>query len=302
MTRARVLATLAIVLGLAGAARADGALGLFAPSAPFPSTTARLELASRLGDALGAGAGKVFARASDFAAAVRDGQVTLALVDPAYLAIAGGGYTVIAAAVRDGDTSHVWQLVARDARSIAALRGKRLLVPSLGGHEAELVDNVLLGGEVTRGYFGAIEAAPDTASALAALGLGKADAAFVPAGVALPGEAKVILSVPAIPGALLVAYGAVSADRRAQLAAAAAAFHGDATIAGFRPARDGVVRELARRFAPPVKRGPFALPAIRLLVGDLVAGRTFSIPRTPATAFTLRPPADAGRAIAARPR
>ena len=288
----RVAIVAAVLFGPAGAARADsGALGLFAPAEPFPSTAARVELASRLGAALGAGAGKVFARAPDFAAAVRHGQVTLALVDPAYLAAAGGNYTVIAAAVRDGDTRHGWQLVAREAGSIAALRGKRVLVPSVGGREADFVANVLLGGEIGRGYFGAIEAAPDTASALAALGLGKADAAFVPAGVALPAQAKVVLALPAVPGPVLVAYGTVPADRRAQIAAAAAAFHGDPTIAGFRAADDGAVRELAHRFAPVVKRGPFALPAIRLLVGDLVAGRTFSIPRTPATVFAITPPA-----------
>ena len=281
-----------ILLALSTPARAaPGALGLFAPSAPFPSTAARVELASRLGAALGAGAGKMFARASDYAAAVRHGQVTLALVDPAYLAATGGSYTVIAAAVRDGATRHGWQLVARDAASIAALRGKRVLVPSLGGHETELVANVLLGGEIGRGYFAAVEAAPDTASALAALGLGKADAAFVPAGAPLPAGAKVILELPAVPGPLLVAYGAISSDRRAALAQAAFAFHGDATVAGFRAADDDAVRELVRRFAPVVKRGPFALPSIRLLVGDLVAGRTFQIARTPATAFAIKPPA-----------
>src|SRR4030095_6981464 len=53
-------------------ASADGVtVGLFAPTAPFPSTSARVELASRLGDHLGKALGttgrrKVFARGRGF--------------------------------------------------------------------------------------------------------------------------------------------------------------------------------------------------------------------------------------------
>ena len=58
LVRLRVLVLVLVLLALARPARADGGtLGLFAPSAPFPSTAARVELASRLGSALGAGAG-----------------------------------------------------------------------------------------------------------------------------------------------------------------------------------------------------------------------------------------------------
>jgi len=50
-----------------------------------------------------------------------------------------------------------------------------------------------------------------------------------------------------------------------------------------------VARSLARRFTVAAKRGPLAVPAIRLLVGDLVEGRTFAIERTPITAFVAKP-------------
>src|SRR5829696_5527978 len=81
-------------------------VGLFAPTAPFPSTSARVELASRLAEHLGAsvnrtGSGKVFARGPDFAAAAKKGEVNVAVVDAAYLAVAGGNYTILASAVRD---------------------------------------------------------------------------------------------------------------------------------------------------------------------------------------------------------
>jgi hypothetical protein len=276
----------ALVLVLAQTARADVTVALFAPSEPFPSTAARVELANNLGAQVGkalggSGNGKVFARAGDFAAAVKKGDVTVALVDSAYLAAAGGNYTVIAAATRGGDASHAWQLVGK-ADKIGDLKGKHVLVPTLGGREADFVANVLLGGEVGRDFFGKIEAAPDSVSALAALGLGKADAAVVPADVAIPSGTRVILTLPQLPGPVLVAYGSVD---KAALAAAAPGFSGDATIAGFRAVDAEVVRAIARRFAAPVKRGPLAVPAVRLLVGDLVEGRTFAIERTPATAF-----------------
>jgi hypothetical protein len=285
------LVTLLLVV-LTATAHADNiSVGLFAPTEPFPSTASRVELASRLGEHLGkalgaTGSGKYFARASDFAAAVKKGEVTIALVDGAYLAATGGSYTVIAVAQRGGEWTHGWQLVARGADKITALKGKRVLVPAIGGRESDFVLNALLGGEVGRDFFGKIEAAPDTASALAALGLGKADAAIVPSGAELPSGTSIVLALPSVPGAVLVAYGTVD---QAKLAAAATAFRGDAIVTGFRAGDADAIRAVARRFSPPVKRGPLAVPAVRLLVGDLVEGRTFTLERTPATAFAVGP-------------
>lgn len=301
--RALVVALLVTGIGIGivaapSAARADTlTVGLFAPTAPFPSTPARLELATKLGNALGAalggtGVGKVFARAGDFQASVKKGDVTVALVDAAYLASAGGNYTVIAEATRGGESVHGWQLVARNADKISALRGKHILVPSIGGREAEFLLNVLLGGEVGKDYFGKLEAAPDTASALAAIGLGKADAAVVPASVDLPAGVVTVLKLPALAGPVLVAYGSVTPVQRATLATAATAFHGDSTVGGFRAGDAESVRAIARRFSVPVKRGPLAVPAARLVVGDLVEGRTFTIERTAVTAFAIAPAAE----------
>ena len=290
----RLLAVAGVLAALAAPARADSlTVGLFAPSAPFPSTAARVELASRLGEHIGkalggSGVGRVYARAGDFAAAVKRGEVTVALVDAAYLA-GSSGYTVIAASVRDGEIAQGWQLIARGATRLADLRGKKLLVPSSGGRERELALNVLMGGDVARDFFADISAAPDTASAVAALGLGKADAAVVPAGVELPAGVSSLIALPAIAGPALVAYGAVSPERRTALASAAAAFRGDATIAGFRGDAGGV-RAIAQRFTPPVKRGPLIVPAARLVVGDLVEGRSFAIERTPPAAFAIASP------------
>ncbi len=281
----RVLVMLAL---LCGTVRADTlTIGLFAPSAPFPSTASRVELAGKLGDHFGkalggAGVGHVYARAGDFAAAVKKGDVTVALVDASYLAAAGGNFTVIATT---GDVT--WQLVAKGGGKIAGLKGKRVLVPTNGGRETDFVLNVMLGGEVARDFFSKVEAAPDTASALAALGLGKADAAVVPVGVELPAGVAQVLVLPTLPGPVLVVYGG-GAEQRAQLAAAANSFHGDATIAALHAGDSEAVRAIGHRFAVPVKRGPLAVPAVRLLVGDLVEGRTFAIERTPVIAFVTK--------------
>lgn len=283
-----------VVLTVATTAQADNVtVGLFAPSAPFASTAARVELANRLGDHLGkalggTGSGRNYARAGDFSAAVKKGDVTVAVVDATYLASAGGNYTVIAAAVRGGETTNAWQLVARGVDKIGGLKGKRVLVPGVGGRETDFVLNVLLGGDIGRDYFAKIEASPDTASALAALGVGKADAVVVPAGVDLPAGVSVVLTLPTLPGPVLVAYNATPAQRQS-LATAAASFKGDATIAGFRGGDGDNVRAISRRFSVPVKRGPHAVPAVRLLVGDLVEGRSFTIERTPVTAFAIAP-------------
>ena len=283
-----------ILVAIATAAHAEPVtLGLFAPTAPFASTSARVELASRLGDALGKGAsttgtGKVYARAGDFAAAVKRGDLAVALVDAGYLARTSG-YTVIAASLAHGDADQTWQLIARGGLKLADLRGKRVLVPSNGGHETDFVLNVLLGGEVPRDFFAKIEAAPDTAAAIAALGLGKADAAVVPAGSELPAGTTPVITLPAIAGPTLVAYGTLSAAQRAQVAAALASWRGDATVAALAASNGDAVRAITRRFSIPPKRGPFAVPGARLVVGDLVEGRTFTIERTPPTAFAVAP-------------
>ncbi len=291
------IAVLAIVCA-ASVAHADNiTVGLYAPSEPFPSTAARVDLAKKLGDHLGTalggtGVGRVYARAGDFSSAVKKGEVTVALVDATYLAGAGGNYTVIAAATRGGDATHSWQLVARGAETINQLKGKRVLVPSIGGRESDFVLNVLLGGEVGKDFFGKIEAVPDTASTLAAIGLGKADAAVVPASVELPSGVTTVLALPQLSGPVLVAYGTVTAAQKQALVAAASSFKGDATVGGFKASDADAVRSVARRFSIPVKRGPLAVPAVRVLVGDLVETRAFAIERTPATAFALAPTGD----------
>ena len=202
-------------------------------------------------------------------------------------ASAAGTFVVIAVSLAaDDKAERSWQLVAHAGAKLGELKGKRVLVPSLGGHEHEFVMNVLLGGEAGRDFFAKIDPAPDTASALAALELGKADAAVVPVTGELPAGTAEVLPLPALANPVLVVYGGID---RAAVLAASLALKGDATIAGFSAADGKIVGDLASRFRPPVKRGPFLVPAVRLPVGDLIGGRGFAIARTPVTEFAIVP-------------
>nr|MBA3501836.1 hypothetical protein [Deltaproteobacteria bacterium] len=228
--------------------------------------------------------GRVYARAADFAAAVKKGEVTVALVDATYLA-SSSNYTVLAASVRGGDVAQTWQLVSKGAKKFSELRGKRVLVPANGGKEADFALNVLLGG-VEKDYF-KVEVAPDTVSAIAAVQLGKADAAIVPTGVDLPSPTVQVLALPSVATPILVGYAGLTAQQRTTVIAAAANFKGDTTIASFRAGDAEAVKAIARRFGAPVKRGPLVVPSVRLVVGDLVEGRKLAIERTPATTFAI---------------
>jgi hypothetical protein len=274
----RCIVALVVLLVASNAAADTLTVGLFAPSAPFESTAARValvnKLAAHLGQAVGDdGVGRVYGRVGDFAQAIKKGEIQVAVVDAAYVAATGGG-AVIAVATRGGDAARAWQIVARGgAKNVLALKGKKLLVPSIGGRESDFVTNALFGGWIGKSFF-KLETAPDTASALAALGLGKADAAVVPIDASLPGAVTRVGKLEDVPGAMLVVYGG---ERRAALAKAAATFRGDGAITGFRADDGGSVKSLARRFSAPKRNGPMAIPNIRPVVGGLVEQRNLVI-------------------------
>jgi len=290
----RILVILALVLAASPAHADTVTVGMFTPSAPFEGTAARVELTTKLAKAVGAalgkdGIGRVYGRAGDFAGAVKKGEVHVAVVDARYAAVAGlAGGTVVAVATRGGADSASWQLVARSAKSVLELRGKTLLVPSMGGREGEFVRNAMYGGELGKDFFAKIDVAPDTASALASLALGKADAAIVPAGVDAPGGTTVIATLPSVPDPVVVVYGLDDAAR-GKVAAALAGFQGGGAIDGFHAAGGDVVRGLAHRMTVAEKHGPMAVPDVHIGIGDLVAGRTFSIPRADVKQFVAPP-------------
>ena len=79
-TKSLVLA-IAVLCATASVAAADGLrVGLFAPSTPFEGTGARLEFATKLAKHIGGddAVGRVYGKASDFASALRKGDIDLA--------------------------------------------------------------------------------------------------------------------------------------------------------------------------------------------------------------------------------
>jgi hypothetical protein len=287
----RLAVVLALLL-LPAIARADDVrLGIYAPSAPFASTAARLDYATRLAEHMagdGKGTGKVFARAADFAAAVKAGEIDLAVVDATYLAATGASYTVLAVATRDGAESSAWQVVTRGGEAtIADLKGKKLLVPSIGGHEAAFVYEAMLGGELPRGFFAKVDSSPDVVSALAALGLGRADAAVVPGVVDLPSGVTRIATLPSVPLPVLVELRATGTPSKIR-AATARKFAGGEVLSGF-GGFSAPIQELAARFKHAERRGPFLVPTLRVGLDDLIAARKLAISRVPLESLLASP-------------
>jgi hypothetical protein len=296
----RWLAAVAVAVGAVTVAPVDAvaedvAVGVYAPNAPFAGASARLDYATDLAGHLaratgGKGTGKVYARASDFAAAVKKGEIQLAVVDAPYLASIGAPYTVLATATRGGDDAVRWQLVARGGEArLSQLEGKKLLCAAVGGRERDFVYNALLGGELARGFFSGVESSPDVLSALAALELGRADAAVVPSGVDLPAGVTAVTTLPEVSWPVLVAFSGTPEAVRKKAAASASTFKGCSVLSGFRVGGADAVKSLARRFSKKERRGPMATPSIRVTVDELVEPRKLTIDRVDVKTLWVRP-------------
>jgi hypothetical protein len=265
-------------------------VGLFSPTAPFPGPVARLDyitslaahLQSRLG---GTWRGKTFARAGDFAAAVRRGELDYAVVDAAYLAAAGISHTVLAAAQRSGATAAPWEVVSMLPGGLGELKGRTLAVPDIGARAEPFVHDVLFEGEIARDHFARLQLAADALSALAAVERGRADAALVPAGLALPEGARRVVSLRPVAWPLLVSLRGAGRSDVAQ----AAASHDGRVFSGFLPGAGGAdaVRALASRFSGRRRRVPILVPEPRLAAAALLAGSRPTMPRSDARSLLI---------------
>jgi hypothetical protein len=287
----RIVLAMMMLVAMTAAAAADSLrVGVFAPSTPFDGTGARLEFATKLARHIGGSdaVGRVYGKASDFSSALKKGDIDVAVVDATYLAASGGSYAVLAVAVRGGDTKSTWDLVARGAYdSILALKGKTILVPAIGGREAAFLGEALLGGELPADFW-KVDSSPDVLSALAALGIGKGDAAVVPSGLSLPAGTNRVATLPAVSWPLLIASPKASADVQALAAERAPSFGGSGAISGFRSGSADAYKTLARRFGRPQRRGPMVVPNLRIAVGELIEGRTFTIDPGDAKRYAAR--------------
>jgi ABC-type amino acid transport substrate-binding protein len=171
-------------------ARADGKLtiAIYAPNAPFESGEARYSFVSRLAQQVTSVAGlaaepKAFVHAADFEAAIKKNQVDFAVVDGVYLSERGVPFPILATASNGGEIAPRWSLLSSEPGGVLDLKGKKLALAATGGKDAQFVDNALLDGELAK-HFASRVAAPDIASAVAAVSLKKAECVFAPDGLA----------------------------------------------------------------------------------------------------------------------
>lgn len=279
--KARTFIVLAALAVAAPAAAEPVTVGVFAPSVPFDGTAARLELAQKLATHVAGadGVGRVYGKAGDFAAALAKGEIQLAVVDASFLATSGIAHTDLAVAVRGDETAIAWQLVARaPVAKVLDLKDRTVITPVLDGRHVDFVANAMLGGELPLTYF-KVEASPDVVSAVTAVGLGKADAAVVPGGIALPAGVTRVATLPSVSWPIFIAAKGAPADVVAQARERIGSFGGSGAIAGFRTGGTDGYRSLARRMKRNPRQAPMVVPNLRIAVGDLIEGRSFTIAR-----------------------
>jgi ABC-type amino acid transport substrate-binding protein len=300
---ALVAAAWAAAAAAAPAADRTVSVGLFAPAAPFSGPIPRLEfvsqLASHLAAALGAakGTGRVYANAADFVSAARTGAIQYGVIDSNYAASRGLPYRILATAVRGGATSASWVLLSSSpVGSISELRGRRLAVPRMGPRIKQFVSSVLLDHELSADFFGGVIAAPDSLSAIAAVSVGRADAAFVPDGLPVPAGISRVATVAEIGWPVFVALPAADPAEANRAAAAATSFVGRAAFSGF--SRDGLTvhRALVRRFGKRRRRAPIVTSPPHFALKEVVGDRSFALPQIDLALWAEPRPSGAGGA------
>lgn len=239
-------------------------IAIYAPNAPFESGDARYAFASKLAQHISsstgiAAEGKAFAKTSDFDAAVKKGQVDFAIVDGVFLGQRGVPWPVLASAVTSGDTSQRWWLVASEGAGVLDLQGKRLAQVQSAGRDAAFVDNVLLEGELPK-LFGARQSVPDVNSAVAAVALHKADAAFAPESATK--GLKRVFDAGRVPNPALVAVKtSLPKETVDKVKAAALSAGGGGLYDGWKGASDGY-RSVASRLNPRARKPAMADPSV----------------------------------------
>lgn len=209
MRRSTLYLFLAVLLtpALAGAQAKIG-VGFLAPEIPV-DPIARFSyvkaLASHLEKAIGMPVqGVAFKGAAEFNTAVRKRTIQFAV-----LGAVAAAATKVKRVFAEGRIagSGEWTLLGKAASPVMALKGATLQLPEVGRLVNGLVEHGLLGGNVSVESHFRIVTAPDLASSLTAMKLGKANLVFAPTGSAglTPVIARTI-SIPP-PSFVLVADG-----------------------------------------------------------------------------------------------
>lgn len=182
------LASLAMGVAFSGKAEAQEQqplkIAIYAPSAAFPDSGARLSYIQGLAKAIQTKTGipttgKAYVRLSD----LQNDKPDFAIIEGLCVAAKGWGGSTLATASINGATEQIWGLYARGGDGFSALKGKKLAMLSTGCRDTDFVDNAMLDSEVkAKSHFGDVVDKQDIAGAVAAVkDFKNADAVFAPA-------------------------------------------------------------------------------------------------------------------------
>jgi hypothetical protein len=248
-------------------------IALYAPNAPFASGIDRANFASRLAQQISSVAGvparaDAYARAADLEKAIASKQVDFAVLDGVYLAETGkyNSYSCLATATVGGETSPKWSLFASSAEKVKDLQNKKLSAASTAGRDDDFVSNGLFDGEISARskFFAGTTKAPDLASAVQAVTLGKAEAVFAPESMGK--GMKSIFDAGRVPNAgFCQVTSGLPGDLVGKVKQAVLSHGAAAALDGWKAADVGAYRALAGRLSAKSKRPFMAEPnAVKL--------------------------------------
>ena len=246
-------------------------VGMYAPSAAFASSAARLAYIEGLAKAIEARTGipttgKAFVRYKDLLGARAD----FAIVEGVCIASRSPG-EVFAQAVIGGATSQPWGLYAQSGGELKDLEGKQLAYVATGCRDKDFVENAMLDGEVKQSYFGKLVSRPDISGAVAAVKDYKAAQAVFAPSAAAKGLTKVF-DTGSVPTPAFVVLGkglpaAVVGDVKASVLG----YGAGGGISGWRAATERTYAGLSGQLRSRDKNPVFANPdVVRLEVGEIL--------------------------------
>ena len=206
--------TLAMVLmllaGSAGAAEKKSVVGVFLPSS-VNNGQERLNFAESISAGLSKAlghpvVGRNFGRYEDFAKAVADGSLEMAIVEAWVAAESTANFVPIASASIGGQAQQRWGLLARSKTSVRALSGKRLaMTKAVSAQDWKFLNNVIFVGDLNAQKYFKLVSVPSVESALKAVEVKGAEVALVPLS-SVTKESPVIYRSPRIPGAVVISF------------------------------------------------------------------------------------------------
>ena len=263
-----------------GHAQAVG-VGVYAPEIPlnpYQWFSYAQSLAQHMTKVMGTQVqGFAYKSSADFNRDLKANRIQFAVLGGFHQA-AGRAGRVLSSAKLASTRHTLWSLMCKRRTYLAALRGKVLQLPNLGGLINGLVQNGLLGGNINIKKHFRIVRSPSLTSAAEAVRLGQAQAVFAPINTkGLVPMLRRTITVP--PPAFVLLDVNMPEDRIKKATGAILSFRGKADIlVGW----GGANAKQYGRFAGLAKRKPLRMvmtptAALRLRHGDIIDAKALSL-------------------------